>query len=229
MPVAVAGRCAFLMMTERIAVMNLRRLLLPSIVALAVSGLAAIAAGNFPNLPIVGGASYCGGTSTGTTGQVCTTTVPAGPSITTGSELVPADTQLSSGAAPQSVLLSMASLNALPYQFVNQPTGIWGFLISRNNGIDYNVGTLIIKSTGPITNGAVQMPPSPIDGQRLSIRSTVAITTFNVSPNSGQAISNGPISIMSTQTGALISPNNGPSGGVEFLYRAADATWYRLD
>ncbi len=84
----------------------------------------AYAAGLFPGFPVVGGAAYCNGTSTGATGtQVCTTTVPAGPTIVTGLERVPADTQIAGGGQPQTVSLTMASLNALPYTFTNVANG----------------------------------------------------------------------------------------------------------
>src|SRR5262245_32904679 len=77
----------------------------------------AFAAGLFPNFPIVGGAAYCGGYSTGVAGQVCTVNVPAGPTALTGNELIPADTQLSQGQAPQTVLLTPRSLNGAPITY----------------------------------------------------------------------------------------------------------------
>src|ERR1035438_2144363 len=83
----------------------------------AAVGIAA-AAGNFPYWPLVGGGTQCSGYSTGTTGQVCINTVPAGPAIVTGNETIPADTNLPTGQQPQTVLLSLAAINALPYSLV---------------------------------------------------------------------------------------------------------------
>ena len=69
-------------------------------------------AGLFPGLPVVGAVQWCGGYSgipSGTTTPgvlptaICNVFVPAGPTALTGVELVPADTQLAVGAAPQSV------------------------------------------------------------------------------------------------------------------------------
>lgn len=94
--------------------MKLRSLLAAGI-AVAASTLIAYAAGYFPGWPIVGNPSYCVSQSTagvpGTTPQ-CTTTAPAGPSGLTGNELVPADTELANGQAPQTVLIPSGLLTA---------------------------------------------------------------------------------------------------------------------
>lgn len=81
--------------------------------ALVAAGGIAFGAGQFPGYPIVGGASYCGGFSTGTAGQVCTVTVPAGPVAITGNELIPADTQLANGAQPQTVTIPTSMIAAI--------------------------------------------------------------------------------------------------------------------
>src|SRR4051812_14217204 len=67
----------------------------------------------FPFYPIVGGASY----SCGSTNAVQTCTVPAGPTAATGNETVPADTNLANGAQPQTVKMSLRSLNAAPITY----------------------------------------------------------------------------------------------------------------
>ena len=51
-------------------------------------------------LPVIGGSSYCGSYVTGSTGQICAQTIPAGPNAMTGLELFPVDTQLGSGNMP---------------------------------------------------------------------------------------------------------------------------------
>lgn len=88
--------------------MHLRTKLVAGLAAVAISGLAAVAAGMFPGFPIVGGASYCASSTTAGvpgTASTCTSTVPAGPATITGLELIPADTQLAQGQAPQTVLI----------------------------------------------------------------------------------------------------------------------------
>lgn len=61
-----------------------------------------------PNMPQVGGASYCASTVNGS----CVQTIPAGPTGLTGLETIPMDTNLSSGQFPQSVKVPVALLNA---------------------------------------------------------------------------------------------------------------------
>jgi hypothetical protein len=102
--------------------MTIRVRLLAAVGAsIAVIGIPlAYAAGLFPGLPIVGGSAYCTGFSsfqqTPTTPGVtqsptqCNSTAPAGPVGLTGSELIPADTGLAGGAAPQTVLIPSALL-----------------------------------------------------------------------------------------------------------------------
>lgn len=95
--------------------MNLRMKLVTGLAAVAISGAAAFAAGLFPGFPIVGGASYCVSYLVNPTTGVATTTcngpaTPAGPSVITGNELVPADTQLPNGVSPQTVLISTGLL-----------------------------------------------------------------------------------------------------------------------
>lgn len=81
------------------------------------------AAGIYSMLPIVGGASFCGSTVSGTgnlgglTGQgqgtlgsICGQTIPAGPPFLTGSEIVAADTGLGGGASPQTVAIPVPML-----------------------------------------------------------------------------------------------------------------------
>lgn len=90
---------------------NLRFAALAAIVcACVVPSIYAWAAGNWSTLPIVGGASFSGGTSTGSSGTVSTSTVPAGPTFLTGSEEIPADTNLAGGASPQTVTIPVAML-----------------------------------------------------------------------------------------------------------------------
>lgn len=78
----------------------MKRIALAALAVAAMTGVA-IAAGQNPNNPIIGQPSYCGGFSTGPTGQVCTVTVPAGPSASTGEELIEVDTGFPQGQQPQ--------------------------------------------------------------------------------------------------------------------------------
>lgn len=175
-------------------------------------------AGMFFGLPIVGGSSYCGGTSTGSTGsQVCTTTVPAGPSMS-GIELFPADTQLSSGAPPQTVLVPNVMIGP----------GI----ISYIPGVDQtsltvtaNVGTIIFTNPNAspagtsINKATLLMAASPADGQRLRISSAISINNFVLSANTGQVI---------TITPTQLNPQQNTVTGFEYIWSSANSRWFRL-
>lgn len=191
-------------------------------VAMVLSA-AAFSAGYFPGFPIVGGAAYCNGFATGTSGQVCISTVPAGPTIVTGSELIPADTQLSSGRSPQTVLLPMAALNALPYV-------VGKFSNGTSQTVSANIGIVVISqkvgaSSTSFSNLTIQMPAAPIDGQQLVITSTVPITNhFRVSPNTGQHV----------LVQSLLSPAKGDQCGTTcpltttYLFNSSGSMWVRL-
>lgn len=186
----------------------------------------AYGAGYFPGFPIVSGAAYCQGNSnysvsvtvpgTVPTPNACVDNVPAGPSVVTGNELIPADTQLANGVAPQTVYLSMASLNALPAAFpqFSNATSSNTFTVSAN------VGSVILSATtGLLSSTTMTFPANPVDGQRLNVSSTGTITTFAVSANLGQTSFNNPTILTVSTTTAY---------GYEWIFHAANSSWYRL-
>lgn len=193
--------------------------------ALAITSLIANAAGMFPGLPIVGGASYCSsysGTGSGsiTSGNfsgpsTCNVTVPAGPTVLTGSELVPADTQLSGGQQPQTVLLSMAALGTLPYTYVVPSASLTTFTIAATTG------KLVMDPASSITAVTITLPASTslVDGQQFRVSSSQVITTFTVTAGSGTTISNAP---------TIITPSTTGPYGYAFIYVAAQTKWYRM-
>ena len=102
--------------------MNKARKGLIAVGLLAACSTLAIAAGNYSTYPIVGEPSFCASGNPassgvgGTTGQqgspnTCVQTVPAGPPGITGVEQIPADTQLSTSAPPQTVTIPSALLS----------------------------------------------------------------------------------------------------------------------
>lgn len=188
------------------------------------------AAGNYSTYPVVGGASFCastvgvngqqgntgqGGGASGTAGAYCAQTVPAGPSIVTGSELVPADTGLANGAPPQTVVIPMASLNALPLTVSAVPTSTTTTLSATNL-----TGGYVLTATGTITAATISLPPAPIDGQQFAISSNRTITTLSVTDNTaGHAVASAPTVLTLSTTAPM---------GYRFLYNAAATTWYRI-
>jgi hypothetical protein len=93
--------------------LKMRRTALAAAFSVAVAIPVAWAAGLFPNFPIVGGASYSAGSGV---------TVPAGPAFLTCKELIPADTQLAGGVAPQTVTIPsglLANCSGTPRNFLD--------------------------------------------------------------------------------------------------------------
>ena len=161
---------------------------------------------------IVGGAAYCASYI----GTRCSVTVPAGPANVTGNETVPADTNLSGGSAqPQTVLLSMASLNALPIDVVAvttaSPSGISATNIS--GGVLYN-------ATGTITAANITLPLAPADKQRYIIAANYTITTLSVAAGAG--------STLSVTTPTVLTASTTVPQGYEYMYDLASLKWFRL-
>lgn len=210
-----------------------------AVTALLVTSTVMYAAGNWSTLPVVGGSSYCASTVTGTgglggiTGQgqgtlgsICAQTVPPGPSVVTGNEVIPVDfnnpaniTATQGGTSPTTGLLTLASLGALPaaYPTFTSATSVNAFTVSPL------VGKVIIFSPGSaaLSNTSMQFPANPIDGQVLQVSANNTIATFNVSANTGQTIDakSQVTAITSTTTAAY---------GYDFIWSAAKSTWFRL-
>lgn len=147
--------------------------------ALTLSVSSALAQGLWSNYPIVGGDSYCAATVNG----VCSNNIPAGPSSLTGNEEIPADTNLSGGRTPQTVLVKPAALNANPITFVtvtsSSPTGISASNIS---------GGVVYTATGTITSANITLPSSAMHGQQYTISANRTITALSVTAASGDSI-----------------------------------------
>lgn len=193
----------------------LKKLGLGFIVAAALAGAAlsqaVVTSGLWNNLPLVGGASYSCGSNNG----VSNCTVPAGPTVVTGSETIPANSGASGTTTPQTVLIGLASLNAMPISFVTvttPPTGISATNLS---------GGVVYTSTTTITSANVTLPLNPIDGQQYRISSNRTITTLGVSAAAGASM--GGNSAPTVLTASTTSPQ-----GYVFRYNAADTSWYRL-
>ncbi len=195
--------------------MKLTRLsgLLAAVLTVSSIG-AAFAGGLFNNLPQVGGAAYCA--LYAGDGVTCQGNVPAGPTVTTGLETIPADTNAASGVSPQTVRLGLASLGALPYQYAAPLTG--ASIVVANT-----TGKLLLDPAGTIATLTVTFPPSTalIDGQTLEIGSSNTVTALTLTAGAGTTIK------ASTLPTALTISTTG-SAGYKFLYKSSNTTWYRL-
>lgn len=183
-------------------------------VALAAATSIAFAGGMFESYPIVGGASHCEG-STGTSSSTCAVTVPAGPTATTGAETIPADTGLSGGRSPQTVVMSMRALNAAPVSYNLCAAAACGsFTVGNNSG-----GVLLAYST-TIDSATIVTPASPMDGQRFVIAADHTITSLTVTANTG--------STLSVTTPTVLTASTSAPQGYAFMYVASTAKWYRV-
>ena len=100
---------------------------------------------------------------------------------------------------------AITSVDILEYQ-----TPLTGFSITPSD----TTNTLVIDPAGALLNGTVTMPANPVNGQKLTILSTMAITTLTISPNAGQALDG---------TLTTIAAN----GFGSWVYRLSNTTWYR--
>jgi hypothetical protein len=203
--------------------LNLRKTALAAMFVAAVAIPTAYAAGLFSTLPIVGGASFCASTVTGTgslggitnqgqgtTGSICAQTVPAGPPSLTGAEKFPADTQASGGANPQTVVVTTCQLGAGSYLNVSPVTTAPFSLTIPNQVCFYNVA-----ANSTTTNQIITMPSAPLDGQIIRLLTSNTITNLGIAPAAGQTVQNPPTTATAPEIG-------------EWIYNAAAATWYRI-
>lgn len=195
----------------------MKRKILAALGLLAVLTTAAIGAGMFQGYPLVGGAATCVSFNTNpVTGAVLTTcngqAVPAGPTGITGSERVPADTNLAQGINPATVLITTPMLASGGY-FRIVPTA------GNSYTIPNNVTNYVMVPAGTLATLTLTMPATPQDGQIVRITSSKTITALTLSANAGQTILNAPTAITLSTTGSY---------NVALIYVTADATWYRV-
>jgi hypothetical protein len=193
----------------------LKKLLLTSVALVFAAGAALAISGNQIGLQIIGGASYCGSNANSTMAVTCNLTVPAGPAVVTGNETVIANTNLPSGQNPQTALLTMAGLNALPYQYVANAAQ------ATTTTVAATTGTLILDNSVGLTVYGIQFPPatSLIDGQQLAITASNTISGITNAACAGTTIGNGGTTITVSATAPF---------GFKYVYNAPLTKWFRV-
>lgn len=178
---------------------------LTAVTALAISG-------NQLGFPIVDGASYC---SSYGNNNVCSNTVAAGPALT-GDETVIANTNISGGASPQTVLIDVSTLGSGPYQYAAPSTGATLTLTGKQR-------RLIVDPTTTLAGLTVVMPASTelTDNQLMGLCGTQIVTTLTVTAGSGTTVKNAP-------TAMVVPVTTGNASCVEWVYRSANTSWYRV-
>ena len=138
---------------------------------------------------------------------------PAGPPALTGAEKFPADTQISGGAPPQTVVVTTCQLGGGSLDVISMLAGVTTDTV-RNQTCYY-----IIDGSGTISAMTLTMPAAPLDGQILRISAKVAVTTLTMAANTNQ-----------TLAGAATSASANAAVGA-WIYRQTTATagnWYRV-
>lgn len=182
----------------------------------ALTTLAVAQSGLWPNLPIVGSAAY----SCGTTNGVSTCTVPAGPTALTGTENIPANTNYSGGQSPQNVLVpvTMFASGAGSLQVVTTNTSV-----EIANGV-----STLVSNQGTATIASIKMPSAPMNNQivRIVNAGSGVLTITALSANTGQSLVQG----AAPATLAIQTTNSAAAAvsSVEYIYRASNTTWYRI-
>lgn len=186
---------------------------LAALVAVTLGSAAAFAGGQFQNLPVVGGASFCA--LFAGDGVTCVENVPAGPSALTGNELVPADTGLPNGNQSQTVRVPMVAIGAGASIFATPVTGATIAATAKTSNI-------VVNPAGTIAALTVTLPAASTltEGQVLRVGSSQAITAITFTGGTGTSVVAG---VPAVVTGG---------GGVALIYHASNATngtWFRLD
>lgn len=191
----------------------MKKLLLPILAALLVAGISYAGIWN-NSFPIVGGASY----SCGSVNAVSNCTVSAGPTALTGSETIPADTNLSGGRNPQTVQIPVLQLGAGLTTY-NVP--VTGDSVTITN----LTRQLMINPAGTIANFTIVFPAATTltaaGNQRFGFCTTQIVSTLTVTAGSGTTVSNAP-------TAMLVPVATGAASCVAWIYQLSSTTWFRV-
>lgn len=192
--------------------MNKLKISLSAFAVIAFGGFAIAQQGLWPNFPIVGGASY----SCGSVNGVSNCTVAAGPTVITGNETIPANTNLSQGQSPQNVLLKPVNLGAGPtsYQAITAGSAFYTYTVPNTTR------RVIFTASGTISDERVTAPAAPIDNQLVAVCSTNTITAFQYIANTGQSLA--------VTTPTVITASTTVPQCYEWTYRLSNTTWYRV-
>lgn len=139
--------------------------------ALVAAAPLAWAAGLFNGFPIVGGASYCDGSSVagvpGTT-AVCNVTVPAGPSGLTGTEMIAADAP---GGSAQTVLIPSSLLGSSTNRLIG---GDMTTNLNQVSSTTKGIATLVTSPTAAKISADRWWVIAPAAGVTVTVDSTAA-------------------------------------------------------
>jgi hypothetical protein len=203
----------------------MKRLRLLAVVgALTALAVPAIAAGLWWGFPVIGGATYCTSyslypttaTVPGTlpTANQCNIFAPAGPTATTGAEMIPVDTGVTQGTT--SAYLPVPSAASGAYQYIDGRT----VLIAGPYTVSNNITNVLVESTTTIATLTLTMPAAPYNGQIVRVGSVNTVTAFWPLANTGQTLK-GPVP-------TVITASTTAPEGYAWVYNGPVAAWYRV-
>lgn len=137
--------------------------------------------------------------------------VPNFTGVLTGNETVLMDTELGAGLAPQCIAVQTNQLRARQYQ---QSSPLTGATVQTPQ----SVHLVQVTPAGTIAALTWVLPAAPVvDGQVVKLFSTQIITSLTINPSAGQTINGAAVTSLATA-----------NTGVEYVYSAANSTWYRV-
>lgn len=209
---------------------NLRLAILSAIGAVALAG-AAFAGGAFQGYPGVGVSANTNCLSYGNNG-VCNQYQPAGPSVLTGNETVPADTNLTN-QQPNTVTFP-TSLFGSSYGnvTVSSTTGTTAAVVVADGISNY-----IYTGAGTATYTSFKLPVTPIQNQKVClVNAGSGVLTLTAVAASANSYGNTPTVVGVTPTSIPVMTAVGTAGTVTlgsncWLYQTAannTGVWYRV-
>lgn len=208
---------------------NLRLAILSAVGAVALAGVA-FAGGAFQGYPLVGGSGSSNCLSAGNNG-VCNQYQPAGPSVLTGNETFPADTNATN--LPATVVVP-TSLFAGGYgnATVFSTTGTTAAVV-----VGDGIGTYVYTGAGTATFTSFKLPANPIQNQKVClVNAGSGVLTLTAVAASANSFSNTPTVVGVTPTSIPVMTAVGTAGTVTlgsncWLYQTAannTGVWYRV-
>jgi len=191
------------------------------ILALALSANVSFAQSVFSQFPTIGVPDSTECLSYGNN-SVCNQYRPAGPTTLTGNETVPANTNLSGGGQPQSVLIDVNTLGAGAITF-NSTTGT-----GQNPVVTNGVSNYFYTGAGTATFATFTFPSAPSQGQRLCLYNagTGILTLTSLVATGKTLVGTTPTSIpVAVASGAQATVTN---AGICYLYDNPTLSWYRF-
>lgn len=185
-----------------------------SICALVAAVGLAVAGGAFQGFPLVGGDGASNCLSFGNNG-VCNQFQPAGPATLTGNETVAADTNIQ-GTGINTVAIDITSLGAGPYLYNAPLTGASITLTAQTR-------RLVLEPAGTIAALTVVWPAAAglVDNQLMGICSRQVVTALTTTNGTGATVLDAPTALTAPLT-------TGAASCVEWVYRIANTSWYRV-